>query len=167
MIKKGDVMNRKLATKQQGFTLVEIIVVLAIIAVLIGILVPTVRSKLDEANFKSAEIFFAKNMQESLLTLFGRLGTVNGVSAERLQGTGLGSQTPWGGVWSMDNACANERCVITYPVGGVNDSSKLANGNDLAAKLTREEGGQPINSHIVAAVYDSGSGNLTVTVRVR
>lgn len=160
-------MKARSMIKTKGFTLIELIAVMVIIGLLMAILIPTIINKMDEADYKNAETFFAKNLQESMITMFGRRGSINGVTAADLQATGLVSTSEWGGNWTMGAACAARQCIITYPIGGPTAARTDENGNDLAAKLTRAEGGQSDYPHIVSAVYNAGADSLVVTTRVR
>jgi len=159
--------NYSIQRKSKGFTIIEVIIVLLLIGLLVAAIVPNIRGKKDEAQFKAAELFFSKTMNESLATLFGRLGTVNGVTAARIQATGVTTLSEWGTAWTMASACAAEACTITYPIGGPSAAATDQNGTDLAAKLTRVVGGQATYQHITAAVYNAGADTLAVTLSVR
>lgn len=153
---------------QRGFTLIEVLIVLAIIGVLVVTLTQGITGNVDESKFKRAELFFTSSLPQKMITLFGRRGTINGVSAARLKQTGLVADSAWGDAWTMPNTCANKQCVIVYPVGGTDAGKTDLNGTELASLLTSTNASsQKKYSHIVSAVYDSNSNNLTVTVRVR
>lgn len=59
---------KKIARKaKQGFTLIEIMVVVGIIGLLIAVLIPNVTGKMDEARIASARVQI-KNVEEALLS---------------------------------------------------------------------------------------------------
>lgn len=58
-------MNFKCASKNRGFSLIEIMVVLVIMGLLIGVVAPNVLQNVDEANIKRAHADF-KNIETAL-----------------------------------------------------------------------------------------------------
>ena len=91
-------MFKKLS-KKKGFTLMEMMIVVAIIAILIAIIIPTFKSALDRANIAADEAnlraYYAEQMAESILdkdkkgpgTFTGDTFEVSGISYTLKGGT--------------------------------------------------------------------------------
>ena len=95
---------RKIARKaQQGFTLIEIMVVVGIIGLLVAVLIPNVTGKMNEARIASARVQI-KNVEEALVAYSMKHGgkypdSLDALTEETededalLQG---GTEDPWG-----------------------------------------------------------------------
>ena len=89
-------MFKKLS-KKKGFTLMEMMIVVAIIATLVAIIIPTFKSALDRANIAADEAnlraYYAEQMAESILnkedpgTFTGDTFEVSGISYKLKGGT--------------------------------------------------------------------------------
>jgi len=82
--------------KQLGFTLIEMIGVLAIIAVLAGLLLPRIFEAINEARINSAALGYntAKSASMGYFGKFGRFGDANGIALTN----DLSAGTNWGPV---------------------------------------------------------------------
>lgn len=146
LIKKGDLIMKKLIKikkDQKGFTLVEVIVVLVILAIMAAILIPSLIGYIDKA--REQEVVSQTRM------------IVNALKAE--VGTGYGSAT---GITSYDFKTTGKTAVNASHVCEISQESleKLDVPTGLtwsaaSATVTAGAGNNTVKAYIVNGVVDS------------
>lgn len=97
-ITRSSSIGRSIRSTRRGFTLVEILVVIAIIGLLVGVVLTNIGGSLDDANESTAKIFVNSSIKTPLTQYRIHLGTYPS-TAEGLQALVVdpGSKTGWKG----------------------------------------------------------------------
>lgn len=146
-------MNRNMKM-QQGFTLLEIMIAIAIVALLAAVVLPSYFQNQNDAKYSTVLTQLQETFPSAITRQLSRTTVCNAtnMSTANLQSRGISSQTVWGETWS--SAFTTGRVTITYPVGASDDPAQV--GADLVTALT--------GSKNIASVSYSGN-NVTVVYR--
>lgn len=112
-------MNKKKNRKKQGFTLIEVIAVLVIIAILAAAAVPKFLSLIEEARQKAREGALASG-QSACSLVFGQLCLSNSVAPLAAQvAAGATANKPAGDfTWAFDGTTAGQVTITVTDQGG-------------------------------------------------
>lgn len=142
--------NIKLQSKQTGFTLMELAITIAIIAVLAAVFLPGLLQNQEDAKASSALTQLQKDFPSAISRQISRTNVCNGTTMTKanLESRGMQPNGVFGDSWTVSYA-ANV-VTVTYPVTGASDAATVA--TDLRTAMA--------NSNNVASV--GGTGNNVV-----
>lgn len=146
-------------SKQAGFTMVEIMIVIAIIGILTYLVVQGLSGNQDTARASDARTFFTSSLPSSVTSYGAAVGQNSTISAaDDLIPYGAPVETAWGDSWSVSSSgTARDGVTIQYPIGG-NNPTQI--GDDLVTFLQSctvdASGGQATSG----GSGDCGEGNF-------
>lgn len=150
MIKKLQALKAK-----KGFTLVELVVVIAIIGVLAAILVPTMLGVVEDSRITSANQL-ATNIKNRVTEFFGKMDSIK---ASYVGGAGSIVITATDGTWAIDKAgtldlSANTTWLDKKDHGGssVNANSDVANKDTQLIAYIADTTSDMKNAYVVVYV---------------
>jgi len=79
-------INRKQLVRRQGFTLIEMVGVLAVIAILAALLLPKIFAVINESRINNAATSF-NSVKTASMSYFGKYGRFGGIGGTNLTGT--------------------------------------------------------------------------------
>ena len=147
---------------KKGFTLIEMLVVLAIIAVLVSVIIPTVTS----ATTKAQAAADAANLRAVLGQMNGILAEGESMSAAQAQGLQVADSKSYPGAKMLVVYC-NPGFIDVYYMKdsqyyGLDYFVTIAeNGKDAAASLSTEKPTAPAESGMVYEWFEAGVGAFT------
>ncbi len=167
---KGSIKAMNTKNKSSGFTLVELIAVVAIISMIAVYITIEINRSSDDAKIGIATAFLSSNVPAAISSYRARnlgscraiddaaatgenlpalpTGDTASVVKQRLVARGLAPETPWDDLWSAVYDDATDRDItITYPVVGTNST---AIATDIITNLQGR-------SQIVSATAAGGS----------
>jgi len=131
----------KLMSKQKGFTLIEIIVVLVVLGALYAAGTQIVGENSDTANQSNTTKIIFQSIPSAVKTYRLRRGSLTSLDKTALTNEGVPTNTPWGDAWTVSSVSGSV-VNISWPLTSANDAATV--GADLVAKLTAD-GGNVIN----------------------
>lgn len=137
---------------QKGFTLIEILIVLAIIGLLASTFLPGLMRKREDAKFTTALTYLQKDFPGAITSQVSRTNECIGMTKQDLVDRGLVENTVWNLPWTLDSATSN-LVTIGYPI----DSTDTKAASTLATTLSQ-------STNISSAV---ATANSKVTVAYR
>jgi prepilin-type N-terminal cleavage/methylation domain-containing protein len=143
---------KRRAHKQKGFTLIEIMVAIAIVALLAAMFLPGLMRKREDAKYSTALTMLQKDFPGSIATQVSRTNICLGMVKQDLLDRGVPNLSVWNLPWTLDSATAS-LVTISYPI----DSTDASTAATLVTALTQ-------SSNISSA---TATGNTKVTVAYR
>jgi len=147
-----------IAKLHAGFTLLEMMIVMAVIAVLLGIGVTLYNSQVTNAKVTGASVFFEREFNLAMTSCHMKFRSYSscthaaGSTTSELAKEGLLPLTPWDTSWS--STVSGTTMAITYPLGSGNSAA----ATDLKTTVSNSRA-----PHITSATV-SGT---TVTVNIK
>ena len=164
--------------KQSGFTIVELIIVIAVIGVLTSVLVPTFVGIINNAN-KATDIATVKNMNTALAisqkkheTMYDALQTVetNGITFDRVHHNKYaGHKIGWDSVKDRFVLVNEAQCTYIFPTGdGENESGVITNAHEyfLVYDAIPELSAQTYSIYVSDNVITGNDSENATTVKV-
>lgn len=142
--------------KQGGFTLLEIVIALAVLAVIIGVLASGLFQSQEDAKLQAARTQIMKDFPSAIMRVVSIANRCDNVDKNRLVARGLPEDTVWGTTWTVTGA-TKDAISITYPTEA-KDTVAL---QDLAAGVPVYSDDSSSNISSIAAT----GKNLTVSYR--
>lgn len=136
---------------QQGFTLLELMVVLALIGILAGFFYPRLASSGDDAKVAAARTWMNKDFPAGISAQLARTRSCSTVTKDNLTKRGVNEKTLWGDSWTV--SVTSNTVTLTYPLTSAQDMASA--GADLAT--LKEDG--------IVQTSTFTSPNLLVTYR--
>lgn len=120
-------------TKQAGFTLLEVVIAIAIVALLAAAILPGLLQNREDAKYNTALTQLQKDFPSAITRQVSRTNTCVAASMTKanLTARGLPANTPWNDAWTV--AAAGNLVTITYPL--TNAANAATTGADLSAAL--------------------------------
>ncbi len=142
--------------RQNGFTLLEVVIAIAIVALLAAVILPGLLKNRDDAQYSAALTQLQKDFPSAMTRQLARTNqcTAGTMTTANLRTRGLPQNTVWGVAWTAAYNAGTNRVAITYPLTNSDDPATV--GADLVTALTA--------SNNVAAAAVAGN-NLTVQYR--
>lgn len=116
---------KRRTSKQKGFTLIEIMVALAILGLLAAMFLPGLMRKREDAKYSTALTMLLKDFPGAITTQVSRTNICLGMTKAMLVDRGLPDLGVWNQAWTLDSATAN-LVTIGYPIDST-DASTAAN----------------------------------------
>ncbi|MBO9471088.1 type II secretion system protein [Endozoicomonas sp. G2_2] len=156
-------LTRRTAHKQHGFTLIELMVAIAVASLLGFLAVQALGGQQDTARVGSARSFFTEDLPSALTSFGSAVGQNTDVTdPDDIIPYGVPADTAWGEAWEVStNGPARTGVEITYPIGGSNPDDIGANLESLLTST--KSGGDPQFPYITDVSYNNSS--LTAKVR--
>lgn len=111
--------ERKMKAKnsQQGFTLVELVVVLAILALIIGVMSSGLFQSKEDAKVQAAKTQLLKDFPSAITRLVTMSNKCNNttITQAKLIERGAPEETVFGGAWTVTTSGGNT-ATVTYPL---------------------------------------------------
>ncbi|NVL48618.1 type II secretion system protein [Pseudomonas syringae pv. actinidiae] len=109
--------GKKGARKQKGFTLVELVVVMAVIAILMYVLMPGLFQSKEDAKVQGVKTQLLKDFPGGITRLVTMSNKCNNttITYDKLVERGLPAQTVFGSTWSITTSAGNT-ATVTYPL---------------------------------------------------
>lgn len=145
-------MIKRRRKNQKGFTLIEMLVVLAIIGLLASYFLPGLMRKREDAKFSTALTMLQKDFPGAITSQVSRTNVCVGMTKQDLLDRGLIDTTVWNLPWTLDSATSN-LVTIGYPI----DSTDTKAASTLATTLST-------STNVSSAV---ATANSKVTVAYR
>lgn len=145
-----------LGSKQKGFTLVELVIVLAVLAVIIGVMTAGMFQSQEDAKIQAARTQIMKDFPSGIMRIRTMANTCTAVDTAKLQARGLPATTVWGTNWSVTGATATG-VTVSYPTA-LSDATILA---DVASGIPRYPADPSSN---ITTITASGT-TLTIVYR--
>lgn len=143
---------KRRSSKQKGFTLIEIMVAIAIVALLAAMFLPGLMRKREDAKYSTALTMLQKDFPGAIATQVSRTNLCLGMTKADLTDRGVPTLGVWNQAWTLDSATAN-LVTISYPI----DSTDASTAGDLVTALLQ-------SSNISTA---TATANTKVTVAYR
>lgn len=126
-------MGKKGARKQKGFTLVELIIVMAVIAILMFVLMPGLFQSKEDAKIQGVKTQLLKDFPGGITRLVTMTNkcTKTTITYDKLVERGMQPETVFGQKWTVTTAGGNT-ATVTYPL----DLDDPALATDLKTALT-------------------------------
>lgn len=107
----------KAKNTQQGFTLVELVIVLAILALIIGVMSSGLFQSKEDAKVQSAKTQLLKDFPSAITRLVTMSNKCNAstVDKPKMIARGAPAETVFGGAWTVAATTGNT-VVVTYPL---------------------------------------------------
>lgn len=152
--------NAQMRNGQKGFTLLEVVIAIAIVALLAAVILPGLLKNRDDAQYSAALTQLQKDFPSAITRQLSRTNQCNAatMTTANLRLRGLPQNTVWGTAWAAAYNGGTNLVTVTYPL--TNSDNPTTVGNDLVTALTPPPGG--VSN--VAAVSVAGA-NLTVSYR--
>ena len=149
--------------QQKGFTLVELITVVAIIALLVVYITVEIGTTNDDAKVGISNTFFLGNVPAAIGAYKSRhantCNSLNGLTAaqvtQQLIARGLISMTPWQDNWTAAYDGALRRLIITFPTTASDNAADAA--NDIVSSLITAPQVHAVYAQVGAAVVAAGT----------
>ncbi|MGE8065117.1 type II secretion system protein [Pseudomonas sp. NPDC089569] len=140
--------------KQSGFTLVELAIVLAILAMLIYYAIPGLLQNKEDAKYSTALSLLGKDFPSAITKQVARTNVCSTTTITKalLQDRGLPPLTVWNTAWSVSSVTSNT-VTVNYTI----DSADTKVAGDMAAALA--------SSNNVVSATASGTGSINVAYR--
>lgn len=144
----------KFGKKEKGFTLVELAIVLAILALLIYYALPGLLQNKEDAKYSTALTQLGKDFPSAITRQVARTNACSAatITKQLLQDRGLPALTVWNTAWSISGVTSN-LVTINYTI----DSSDTKTAADLATALS--------TSNNVSSATASGTASINVAYR--
>ncbi|MEX6780266.1 type II secretion system protein [Pseudomonas aeruginosa] len=115
MTQLGRKMNAK--KSQQGFTLVELVVVLAILALIIGVMSSGLFQSKEDAKVQAAKTQLLKDFPSAITRLVTMSNKCNNttITRDKMVERGAPEETVFGGAWTVTTSGGNT-ATVTYPL---------------------------------------------------
>ena len=148
--------NKALRKKQGGFTLLEIVIALAVLAVIIGVLASGLFQSQEDAKLQAARTQIMKDFPSAIMRVVSISNSCTKVDKARLIARGLPDKTVWGTDWTVSGATSSD-ITIVYPTEA-KDQVSLKDLVDGIPTYTND------SSSNVSTITTSGK-NITVAYR--
>ncbi len=132
MISSGREGKTVLGKKQKGFTLVELVIVLAVLAVIIGVMTAGMFQSQEDAKIQAARTQIMKDFPSGIMRIRTMANTCTAVDTAKLQARGLPATTVWGTTWTVTGATTSG-VTVAYPTA-LSDTTILA---DVASGIPK------------------------------
>lgn len=144
----------KAIQKQKGFTLVEIAIVLAILAMLIYFAIPGLLQNKEDAKYSTALSLLGKDFPSAITKQVARTNvcSTSSITKSLLEDRGLPALTVWNTAWTV-SAVTSNTVTVNYTI----DSADTKVASDLATALS--------SSNNVVSATASGTGSINVAYR--
>ncbi len=143
---------KRRSAKQKGFTLIEIMIAIAIVALLAAMFLPGLMRKREDAKYSTALTMLQKDFPQAIATQVSRTNICLGMVKADLLNRGVPNLNVWNLPWTLDSATAN-LVTISYPI----DSTDANTAADMVTALTA-------STNIASA---TATANTKVTVGYR
>ncbi|MCK1788708.1 prepilin-type N-terminal cleavage/methylation domain-containing protein [Pseudomonas violetae] len=140
--------------KQKGFTLLEIVIAIAIVAMLAAFILPGLLQNKEDAKFSAALTQLQKDFPSAITRQVSRTNQCSTavVTKSLLEARGLPSFTVWNTGWTVSNVSTNQ-VTINYTI----DSTDQATASNLATALNQ--------SNNVQSALATANASVTVVYR--
>lgn len=148
--------NKALRKKQGGFTLLEIVIALAVLAVILGVLASGLFQSQEDAKLQAARTQIMKDFPSAIMRVVSISNSCTKVDKARLIARGLPDKTVWGTEWTVGGATSSA-ITITYPT----EAKDTVSLSDLVAGIPTYTSDSSSNISTISATGKS----ITVAYR--